>query len=318
MSSDKAGAARGGRNGKVRTQAIEGGRFAVLVHGGAGHVALEGRAGHRAGAEAAARVGSEVLAAGGSALDAVVAAVRVLEDDPRFNAGFGASLNEQGAVELDASVMEGRTLRAGAVCALSGYGNPVAIARAVLDDGRHVLYASEGAASFAASKGFSAIDPATLVTESARAALERVRRGEASVNWAGGTVGAVAIDPSGLVAAATSTGGTIRKRVGRVGDSPLIGAGTYADDEAGAVSATGQGEAILRMVLAKRVTDAMRAGASARDATGEALEALAARLDASAGLIAVDKQGRLGLAYSTETMTFAALSELTTTVVSGC
>ncbi len=204
--------------------------WGVLVHGGAGHVPAERRPRHIEGCARASRAGAEILARGGSALDAVEIAVRVLEDDPSFNAGTGACLNAEGRVEHDASIMSGIDLRAGAVCALSGFANPIAIARAVLDDGRHVLYAAEGARAFAAAHRFVEVDPAALVTEAARAAWEAAKRSGAAAGWAGGTVGAVARDASGHVAAATSTGGTMNKRPGRVGDSPLIGAGCFADD----------------------------------------------------------------------------------------
>jgi beta-aspartyl-peptidase (threonine type) len=216
--------------------------FGVLVHGGAGHVPAERRPRHVEGCARAARAGAEVLARGGSALDAVEVAVRALEDDPSFNAGTGACLNAEGRVEHDASIMNGADLRAGAICALAAFKNPIAIARAVLDDGRHVLYAAEGARAFAAAHGFVEVDPESLVTEVARAAWEAAKRSGAAAGWAGGTVGAVARDASGHVAAATSTGGTMNKRPGRVGDSPLIGAGCIADDESGAVSTTGHGE----------------------------------------------------------------------------
>lgn len=230
-----------------------GGLFSILVHGGAGHVLEERRPLHVEGCRRAARLGAEVLRSGGSALDAVELAVRALEDDPIFNAGTGACLNEDGRVELDASIMEGRDRSAGAVCALPGLAAPLAIARAALEDGRHVLYAAEGAARFAVERGFRPVEEAALVTDAARAALEATLAGKASIGWAGSTVGAVARDAQGVCAAATSTGGTVGKRAGRVGDSPIIGAGTYADDEAGAVSTTGDGEGMIRLVVARLI-----------------------------------------------------------------
>ena len=283
--------------------------FCLLVHGGAGHVTADRRATHVEGCRRAARAGAAVLRDGGSALDAVEVAVRALEDDPLFNAGTGASLNAEGRVELDASIMEGHGLRAGGVCALPPFAEPIAIARAVLEDGRHVLYAAEGAARFAREKGFRMVDDQQLVTEAARLALANVRSGHAPSNWAGSTVGAVARDASGHCASATSTGGTINKRVGRVGDSPLIGAGTYADDEAGAVSTTGLGEAMIRLGLARTATERMRAGASAEQAAEQAIQHLRARLDATGGLIAVDRFGGWGLARSTETMSWAVVTQ---------
>ncbi|WP_437651347.1 isoaspartyl peptidase/L-asparaginase [Sorangium sp. So ce362] len=287
-----------------------GGERSILVHGGAGNVAPKRRPLHAAGCLCAAREGARVLAEGGSALDAVERAVRVLEDDPLFNAGTGAVLNEEGHVELDASIMEGRGLRAGAVCALSDFAEPIAIARAALEDGRHVLYAAQGAARFARRMGFSPVGEAALITEAAREALAAVQQGAGrATSWAGSTVGAVARDASGLTAAATSTGGTVNKRVGRVGDSPLIGAGTYADDEAGAVSTTGYGEGMIRLASAHSAVERMRAGCSAADAARGIIAHLAERLDVTGGVIAIDRCGRFGLARSTETMSWAAAGD---------
>ncbi|CAN93192.1 MULTISPECIES: isoaspartyl peptidase/L-asparaginase [Sorangium] len=286
-----------------------GGRRTVLVHGGAGNVAPERRPLHAAGCLRAAREGARVLSEGGSALDAVERAVRVLEDDPLFNAGTGACLNEEGHVELDASIMEGRGLRAGAVCALSEFAEPIAIARAALEDGRHVLYAAHGAARFARMKGFTPVGEAALITEAAREALAAAQQGVRATSWAGNTVGAVALDEGGLTAAATSTGGTVNKRVGRVGDSPLIGAGTYADDEAGAVSTTGHGEGMIRLVVAHSAVERMRAGTCAVDAASGIIAHLAERLDITGGVIALDRTGRFGLARSTATMSWAAVGD---------
>jgi beta-aspartyl-peptidase (threonine type) len=286
-----------------------GGERTLVVHGGAGDVAPERRPLHAAGCLRAAREGARVLAEGGSALDAVERAVRVLEDDPLFNAGTGACLNEEGRVELDASIMEGRGLRAGAVCALAGFAAPIAIARAALEDGRHVLYAAHGAARFAREKGFSPVDEAALVTEAARAALAAAQQGQPATSWAGGTVGAVARDASGLTAAATSTGGMVNKRVGRVGDSPIVGAGTYADDEAGAVSTTGHGEGMIRLAVARSAVERMRAGSGAAEAARAIIAHLSERLGMTGGVIAIDREGRFGLSRSTATMSWAAAGD---------
>jgi beta-aspartyl-peptidase (threonine type) len=219
--------------------------FAVLVHGGAGAVPEARREAHVQGCLQAARLAGELLRGGASALDAAEAAVRALEDDPLFNAGTGAALNAEGKVEHDASIMEGAELRAGAVCALQGFAAPISVARAALEDGLHLLYAGPGARAFALRRGFSPVPDEQLITEAARAALEKARADPAAMGWAGGTVGAVVIDRRGDLAAATSTGGLVNKSPGRVGDSPLIGAGTYADNEAGAVSTTGHGEGMI-------------------------------------------------------------------------
>lgn len=279
--------------------------FLILVHGGAGAVPAARRALHAEGCAKAARAAAEILRDGGSALAAVERAVRALEDDPLFNAGTGACLNADGEIEHDASIMEGSTLAAGAVCALSGFAAPISIARAALDDGAHVLYAAQGARRFALGRGFTPVPMEALVTDAARAALARAREEGRASGWAGGTVGAVARDRDGRTAAATSTGGLVNKRPGRVGDSPLIGAGTYADDEAGAISTTGHGEGMIRLGAARLATLRMGAGASAEEAAREVITALRARVSASGGLIAVDRAGRWGFARSTPTMSWA-------------
>lgn len=287
----------------------EGGAWALLVHGGAGDVPAERVARHVEGCRAAAQAGADVLRAGGSALDAVERAVCAMEDDPSFNAGTGACLNEDGRIELDASIMEGAHLRAGGVCALPPFLHPVSIARAALEDGQHVLYAGPGAARFAVAKGFTPSTDEAMTTEIARSRWAAVRGKTGHDGWAGGTVGAVARDARGLVAAATSTGGRINKRAGRVGDSPVLGAGNYADDDGGACSVTGDGEAVLRLCLAKSAVDAMRAWAHPEEAARAAIRQMARRVSGTGGIILVDRMGRLGFARNTKTMTWAALGE---------
>jgi len=286
-----------------------GGIWGVLVHGGAGDLAPDRRALHVEGCRLAAEAAAEVLRGGGRALDAVERAVRVLEDDPNFNAGTGASLTFEGRLELDAALMDGKDLRAGAVCALGPFRNPIAVARAVLEDGQHVLYADSGANAFARAAGFEPLDPDAMITQAARQRLESALASGKPSNWTGGTVGAVAKDRAGSVAAATSTGGIVGKRPGRVGDSPLLGAGTYADDEAGAGSATGYGEGILRVVLTARAVDALRQGANPESAASAAISSLFARIGTRGGLILVDRAGCLGFARSSRTMSWAATWE---------
>ncbi|UJR81712.1 isoaspartyl peptidase/L-asparaginase family protein [Sandaracinus amylolyticus] len=281
----------------------------VVVHGGAGDVPEASRAAHAEGCRVAAAEGLRVLLETGSALEAAVRAVEVLEDDPKYNAGTGACLTEAGTIELDASVMEGTTMRGGAVCALPPFHNPIRIARAVLEEGRHVLYASEGASRFAIAHGFGPADPDTMITEKARHRLAAVLAGRAERGWAGGTVGAVACDREGRVAAATSTGGMVGKRVGRVGDSPILGAGTFADDESGAASATGQGEAIHRFGLTRYVCDLLRAGLTAQQAADVSIARFGARVSGSGGLIVVDARGEVGIARNTATMSFGVARE---------
>lgn len=271
---------------------------ALVVHGGAGAEPAEGRAELRAGIEAAVRAGWRVLVGGGAALDAVEAAVRTLEDHPRFNAGRGAVLTSAGTVELDASIMEGDRLRCGAVAAVTGIPNPVTLARRVLEDGRHVLLVAEGARAFARTAGVPECDPGWLVTErQQRRHLERAGPGAAA-----GTVGAVALDRRGTVAAATSTGGTAGKLPGRVGDSALIGCGTYADSTLGGVSCTGSGEAIIRVVLARRALDLLREVDDPALAARVAVTLLVEEGRGEGGLILLDWRGRVGWATSTPLM----------------
>ena len=283
--------------------------WAILVHGGAGDIHADSIPSHVTGCERAAEVASLVLASGGSALDAVQRAVEALEDDPLFNAGTGACLDADGHIALDASIMDGSDLSAGAVCALPPFKNPIAIARRVMEDGPHVLLAAEGAASFAEARGFERVDEETLITESARERW-RAARAKGTREVTAGTVGAVARDASGRVAAATSTGGMVNKLPGRVGDSPILGAGTYADDDAGACSTTGHGEAMIRIGLARTATDALRTGSSPEHAIRYALALMHARTGQTGGAILVGADGTLGLARTTRTMTWAAITSI--------
>jgi beta-aspartyl-peptidase (threonine type) len=261
------------------------GAKAILVHGGAGLVTAERYDRLRAGVRAAAEAGNAILDTDGSALDAVVAAVRVLEDDPEFNAGTGASLTRDGTVETDASVMDGDTRRVGAVAAVPDLGNAVLLARAVLDAGEHAILAGPAAWQFASEVGIAPAPTGSLITARARERLQEalgaVRERE------GGTVGAVARDRQGRLAAATSTGGTVRKRSGRIGDSPIPGAGTWADREI-AVSCTGDGEAILRIALARTIAAFAASGMTAREASTAALAELRRLTGGTAGVIVVD------------------------------
>lgn len=268
----------------------------IVVHGGAGRDDPEDRDARHAGVLRAADAGWSTLAAGGSALDAVVAAVVVLEDDPTFNAGLGAILTDDGAVELDASLMDGRDLRAGAVGAVQGIANPVLLARAVLTEGRDVFLVGPSATALAAPHGLRLVAPEALVTDAARRRWQRRREAP------GETVGAVACDAGGHVAAATSTGGVAGKRRGRVGDSAVIGAGTYADDRLGAASATGPGEAIIRLGLVRVALADVARGAGPDAAGTRALASLDDRLGAHAGLILVDAAGKAAAVHTTAAM----------------
>ena len=225
-----------------------------------------------------------------------------LEDDPHFNAGIGSCLTEDGRVEMDASVMDGQRLTAGAVGAIERLRNPIRLARAIMDDARHVFLVGPQASAFARAQGFADCDPTILIVERQRQNLERASSaGRASAD----TVGAVAVDDSGHTAAATSTGGMVGKRPGRVGDSAVIGAGTYADDTLGAASATGTGEAIMRMTLARHALDELAGGADPTAVAERSVMAVRERLDATCGIILVDPTGRLGWGFTTEAMPVA-------------
>lgn len=271
----------------------------IVVHGGAGVERADERAPRRDGVERAAHAGWSVLVAGGSALEAVLAAVVVLEDDPWFNAGLGSALTEHGHVETDASVMCGSDLSAGAVGALRGVANPVLLADAVRREGREVLLVGDAALALARRHGVRVVDPDALVTARAR------ERWRARAAPAGNTVGAVARDRRGALAAATSTGGLLGKREGRIGDSAVIGAGTYADDRLGAGSATGTGEAIIRSVLTRRALEHLARGAAPDEAARQALAEMRERTGHTGGLILVDPTGRLGVAHTTPEMAAA-------------
>lgn len=277
------------------------GKLAVLVHGGAGlHRPDDDVDAAKSGCLTAARVGFSVLQGGGSAVDAVEAATRALEDDPVFNAGIGSALTADGVAELDASIMNGATLAAGAVAGVTCFQNPVSVARAVMETTPHVMLASLGAERFGRARGFPTVPNEALVTEAARAQL-RQSRGST------GTVGVVALDRDGHLAAATSTGGTTGKLPGRIGDSPLIGCGTYADDTKAAVSCTGLGEAIIRVTLARQACD-LAVQHPAFDAARRAVASLA-RARGEAGLILVTSAGELGWAFSTQRMSRAWVTE---------
>jgi beta-aspartyl-peptidase (threonine type) len=290
----------------VKASLGPGGGYALIVHGGAGDAEGVRLDGQIAGCQIAAERAKQLLEAGGSALDAVQQAVMLLEDDPRFNAATGGALTCDGTLELDASIMDGVQLRAGAVCSLPPFKNPIAIARAVLDDAKHVLYSAQGASAFARAHGFAPADPADMITAAAREQLAHTLAAQPMAAWPAGTVGAVARDKHGHLAAATSTGGIMGKRIGRVGDSPLLGAGTYADDTLGAASATGQGEGIMRIALGSRVTQALGRGESPGDAAYDGLVLMKQRTGALGGIIVVDREGRIGWARSTSSMAYAA------------
>jgi beta-aspartyl-peptidase (threonine type) len=307
----------------------------LIVHGGAWDIPDEAVPACEAGCREALAAGWSILSRGGSALDAVEAAIVVLEDDPVFDAGFGSHLNLDGRVECDAIVMNGATLRAGAVAGLQRVRNPIRLARAVLEHCPHMMLVAEGAERFANDAGIALCDPAELVSNAEREAWRVCSQDKhAAMHHRGheqGTVGAVALDRNGKLFAATSTGGTCCKLPGRVGDSPLIGCGCYADSTAGGVSCTGYGEAIMKIVMAKTATELLRPGnggfcvsESSRDASGklshscaadtamhvarEAVHLLAKRTHATGGLILLDCEGNPGFAFNTPRMAYGYLA----------
>ncbi len=294
-------------------------KIAIAVHGGAFNIPLDEYDVHRQGCRAALERGLGVLRAGGSAIDAVEAAVNVLEDSGIFDAGRGSFLDEDGNVSVDAGVMDGSTLNTGSVAAAIGVPNAVTLARAVLES-PHAVIVGEGAHRFAQSHGVPVCDPADLVHAREKARWLAAGGGQAKPNWAaqmfGDTVGALARDAHGRIAAATSTGGSPGKPKGRVGDSPFIGAGLYADDAAGASSTTGHGELIIPLVWAKDAVDLMAAGSSAPEAAIEAVARLD-RLDARGGIILLDAEGHVGVAWNTPAMAYALWPAGATEIVLG-
>jgi L-asparaginase / beta-aspartyl-peptidase len=337
--------------------------LALIVHGGAWDIPDDEVAPHQEGCRAALDAGWEVLTAGGTALDAVEAAVRVLEEHPIFDAGVGSVLNRDGVVELDAAIMDGQTLRSGAIAAVKRVRAPITLARRVLESDV-VLLVGEGAERFAVSRGIPLCDPSELIVERERARYhellrqesyrtehgfqrppgevagtrgivsggneqeeEKRRSGEEEKSGAtvsaspllpfsssdspfssshpSDTVGCVALDAAGALAAGTSTGGTSLKLPGRVGDSPLIGAGLYADTTTGGCSTTGWGESIIKVLLAKTATDMLGAGHAPAEAARRAIELLERRVGGLGGLILLDAAGRAGFAFNTPRMAYA-------------
>ena len=290
---------------------------ALIVHGGAWDIPDEGVEACLAGCKRALAAAWPVLASGGSALDAVEAAIVVLEDDPVFDAGYGSHLNLDGHVECDAIVMDGQTLRAGAAANLRHVKNPIRAARAVLERCPHMMLVADGAESFAKENGVTLCKAEELVSEAEwEAWLKCKKDAHAAEHHRGheqGTVGAVAMDRDGRLFAATSTGGTCCKLPGRVGDSPLIGCGCYADVQAGGVSCTGYGEAIMKVVMAKSATDFLRTQDPATNVSGisnamlaaeKSVELLAARTKGTGGLILLDRNGQPGFAFNTPRMAY--------------
>jgi L-asparaginase / beta-aspartyl-peptidase len=307
--------------------------YGLVIHGGAGVIVRERltpghEAEYRVALQASLNAGYAVLARGGTALDAVVAAIEVMEDSPLFNAGKGAVLNADGQCELDASIMDGRTLAAGAVAGVRRIRNPILLARAVMEKSPHVMFTGDGAERFAEQLGFTFVPNDYFQTERRRGDLKRAQEkekearqrraatGEApdpafvmldeddplgrEFKW--GTVGCVALDQHGNLAAGTSTGGMTNKKFGRVGDSPIIGAGTYADNATCAVSATGHGEYFIRVGVARDIVAQMAyRGTPVRDAAAATL-AKVAKLGGDGGVICIDREGNIAMPFNTAGM----------------
>jgi len=284
--------------------------IAIIVHGGAWEIPPALHADHAAGCRAAAEAGWVVLAAGGSALAAVEAAVRVMEDDPVFDAGRGSHLNRDGEVELDAAIMDGRRLNLGAVASLKRVANPITLARHVLTDCKHAFLVGPGAARFARQVGVPLCDPADLVVERERLEWQaRVANGfSPETEFApdpADTVGAVAFDQEGDLAVGNSTGGTQFKLPGRVGDTPLVGCGLYADNTLGAAACTGWGEQIMKMVLAKTAVDQIARLGDAMTAANVAIAYFQHRIGGLGGVICISPEGQVGWAFSTPNLAYA-------------
>lgn len=289
--------------------------WAIAIHGGAGvieraRLSAEDERDIRAALARARDAGAAILEDGGSAIDAVVAAVAILEEAPQFNAGVGAVLTSAGTVELDAAVMDGRTRALGAVAGVTRTRSPIALARRLMERGPHVFLAGEGAEAFARAEGLAEVPNAHFITERRRRQLEDQRlRGQGAARveeLALGTVGAVARDRAGHLAAATSTGGLTGKAPGRIGDSPVVGAGTIAEDGACAVSATGSGELFLRARVAGQICDRIRFGRQGLVRASRAALAEMAALGGTGGLVAVDARGRIAMPMTTPGMYRAA------------
>ncbi len=294
-------------------------KFGIVIHGGAGtieraNMTPEKEREYRAGLERALRAGYDILKRGGSSLDATEAAVHVLEDDPHFNAGKGSVFTSAGTNEMDAAIMDGKTLAAGAVAALKHVKNPISLARLVMEKSGHVMMDGEGAEAFAKENGIELVDQKYFFTQERWDALQKIKAAEKHrTGDAGkaflitdqdrhGTVGAVALDKNGNLAAATSTGGTTNKRPGRVGDTPIIGAGTYANNATCAVSATGDGEYFIRATVGHDVSALMEYRGMSLEEAAQAVLDKVAKLGGTGGLIAIDRQGNVTLPFNTSGM----------------
>ena len=303
-------------------------KFVLVIHGGAGTILKsqmtpEKEKAYQEALNKALETGYAILKDGGTAMDAVEAAVRTMEDNPLFNAGKGAVFTNEGKNELDAAIMDGKTLAAGSVAGVTTIRNPISAARAVMEKSPHVMMTGKGAEKFAQQLGIEIVDPSYFHTEERWKGLQRAKREDSTKmqqdhtdtskrvslrqsenkDYKYGTVGAVALDRHGNLAAATSTGGMTNKKFGRVGDAPIIGAGTYANNATVAISGTGWGEYFIRLVMAKSISDMMEFGKmKLKTAADEMIMKRLPALGGDGGLIAVDKNGNIAMPFCTEGM----------------
>ncbi len=292
--------------------------LSLIVHGGAWDIPDEMVEAHRKGVAKALSVGWDILRSGGTAVEAVVKAVGSLEDDGSFDAGRGSHLNASGNIELDASIMNGKTLRCGAVAAVHHIKNPILLARKIMDESEHILLVGAGAEDFAVAHGVSLCQMSDLVSvremerwKSFRGSKEFTTKDAfRKLKTAADTVGAVAMDQRGDICAGTSTGGTFNKHPGRVGDSPLIGCGTYADNTFGGVSTTGWGEGMIKIVMAKFIIDIMENnGGNSQEAAQRGIETLKRKVDGYGGVIVMNHSGQCGISFNTPRMARAYMNE---------
>jgi beta-aspartyl-peptidase (threonine type) len=295
----------------------------LIIHGGAWDIPADRVEQHRSGCSKALKLGWDMLHGGATAVDAVEQVVRCLEDDGSFDAGRGSHLNAVGHVELDASMMNGKTLRCGAAAALHHIRNPISLARQIMDKSEHIFLVGPGAEEFAVKNGIALCPQAELISQRERDAWNAARNHEGyttkdafhnvarnATQHAADTVGAVAMDRTGDICVGTSTGGTFRKHPGRVGDSPLIGCGSYADNEIGGVSTTGWGEAMIKVVMAKTVIDILEAnGGDPQKAAERGIEILKSKADGYGGVIVLNRTGGIGVAFNTPRMARAYMTE---------
>ena len=291
--------------------------ISLIVHGGAWNIPDELVESHRRGCSRALDIGWKILKRGGSAVDAVECILRDLEDDETFDAGRGSHLNALGEVELDASIMNGKTLRCGAVGAVRNIRNPISLARKIMDESEHILLVGSGAERFAAMHGIPLCQQSDLIAQRERNLWNSIQGQESFLTKdtfghareASDTVGAVALDRDGVICVGTSTGGTLNKYPGRVGDTPLIGCGSYADNAIGGVSTTGWGEAMIKVVMAKTVIDLMEMnGGDPQAAALKGIEVLKRKAEGLGGVIVLNRKGEYGIAFNTPRMARACMN----------